>query len=331
MQIPRGAVTVFGLGGTIAMTPASAGGVTPALSAQALLNSVPGLASAAIPVHAIDFRRTASASLTFADIAALASEIATYPEAAGFVITQGTDTIEETSYLLDLLHRGPQPAVVTGAMRSASQPGADGPANLLAAIRVAADPAARDRGVLVVMNDEIHPAREVRKTHTTSPAAFRSPNTGIAGTVTEGRVRFTSTAQRRLTIPVPAAEPLRQARVALLTMTFDDDGALLHAVRGNADGVVLAGVGGGHVPRSLIQLASELAAEIPVVLATRVPAGPALRSTYGFPGSEIDLLARDLIPAGWLDPFKARILLRALLANGASRDTITATFAAATE
>ena len=198
--VPR--VMVLGLGGTIAMTPSETGGVVPKLSVRQLVESVPGLADMGVELDVRDFRQVASVSLTFEDLRELLATIEEHLATGvdGVVITQGTDTIEETSYALDLAYGGAAPVVVTGAMRGAAQAGADGPANLLAAVRVAAHPNARGHGVLVVMADEIHAARHVRKTHTTSLHTFQSPNFGPLGHVVEGRVRLTGHTGARLTI-----------------------------------------------------------------------------------------------------------------------------------
>ncbi|SBT40960.1 L-asparaginase [Micromonospora narathiwatensis] len=320
---------VFGLGGTIAMTSGTGEGVSPTLSAHDLVNAVPGLASTGIDIKVVDFRRRPGASLTLTDITALATAAARElaAGAAGIVVTQGTDTIEETAYLLDLLHKRPEPVVVTGAMRNPTMAGADGPANLLAAIQTAASPAALDQGCLVVLADEIHAARWVAKTHSTNGATFRSPDTGPIGYVMEGDVRLLARVPYRLATPIPSQA--ERARVGLYTVSLDDDPTLLDAIGQHCDGFVVAGFGVGHVPEPLVQPLTTLAARIPVVLTSRTPAGPTLTRTYGFPGSERDLLTRGLIPAGWLHPYKARILLRTLLAAQAKPQDIAPAFAVA--
>lgn len=318
------AVTVFGLGGTIAMRRSGGGGAVPALSASELIAAVPGLADSGIDVDVVDLRQVPGASLTFADIDALVSAI---PERRtdGFVVTQGTDTIEETSYLLDLIHADPRPIVVTGAMRNPSLAGADGPANLLAAIQVAASPAAAGLGALVVFADEIHAARRVRKTHTTSIGTFRSWNGGPLGYVVEGEVRMLSRLDHRTVLPADT----RPARVALVTLGFDDDGVLLDGLADRVDGLVVAALGAGHVPVRLVEPLSGLVERIPVVLASRTGSGSVLTRTYGFPGSERDLLDRNLISSGFLDPAKARLLLRRLLGVGADDEQVRAAFGVA--
>jgi L-asparaginase len=323
----RARIVVFGLGGTIAMTPTETGGVAPSLSAGRLVAAVPGLADTGLAVDVVQFRQIPGASLTFADIAALHQAIvAELPRAGGVVVMQGTDTIEETSYILDLLHDRPEPVVVTGAMRNPSMAGADGPANLLAAVRVAASGEARGQGCLVVFADEIHAARRVRKTHTTRCAAFESPDGGPLGWVVEGRVRIANRLTSRTFLPAP---PTDTVRVALLPIALGDDGTVIDAVADHVDGIVLAAVGAGHAPAELAPRLGALAARKPVVLASRTGGGTVLSETYGFPGSERDLLARGLVPAGFLDPVKARILLHTLICNRADRDSIASAFAAA--
>lgn len=322
-------VVVFGLGGTIAMTSTAGGGVVPALSADQLVAAVPGLAESGISIEVQDFRRVPGASLTTDDLTALSTAIEARLAAGtdGVVITQGTDTIEETAYLLDLTHTRPEPIVVTGAMRNPTLAGADGPGNLLAAVQTAASIDARDLGALVVFADEIHAAARVRKTHSTSGHTFASANGGPLGYVVEGQARVLNHPTSRTTIPA-AAEP-RPVEVALVTMVLDDTGTLLRAAAGQCDGLVLAGFGVGHVPAHVVDTLTELAAAMPVVLASRTGAGSVLTHTYAFPGSESDLLGRGLISAGFLDPLKARILLHRLLASGHDQTGIRATFARA--
>jgi L-asparaginase len=323
-------VLVVGMGGTIAMTATDAGGAAPALSARQLVDAVPGLAGTGIDVRTRNLHNRPGAALTTEDLYELHTVIGAGLEsgAAGVVVTQGTDTIEETAYFLDLLHRGPAPIVVTGAMRNPSLAGADGPANLLAATTVAASPAARSLGCVVVLADEVHAASRVRKTHATSLTAFGSPNGGPLGYVVEGATRILNRPAGRLVVDMSAPPPA-WPRVGLYTATLGDDGSLLDAVTPHLDGLVVAGFGVGHVPDRWLPALTEAAARIPVVLASRTGGGPVLTGTYGFPGSERDLIRGGLVPAGFLHPYKARILLQLSLAAGAGPAQIGTTFARA--
>jgi L-asparaginase len=325
MSLPR--VDVLSLGGTIAMSGPAASGVVPRLTGADLVAAVPQLADIA-EIQASSFRLVPGAHLTLDDVVTLASEIERHLASgvAGVVVTQGTDTIEEVSFALDLMVEGDAPVVVTGAMRNPTLAGADGPANLLAAVQVAACGAARDLGTLVVFDDEIHAARFVQKTHTQSPATFRSNLTGPIGWVAEGTPRVVLRLPMRHHVAVPAGATDRP--VALYTASLGDDGRLLKAIDqlGYA-GLVIEALGGGHLLGVMVEELARLVTKMPVVLTSRTGRGEILRRTYGFPGSERDLRSRGLIGAGYLDGPKARILLSLLLRSGAGRDEIDRFFA----
>ena len=212
---------VLSLGGTITMVPDDSGGIAPKLGAAELVASVPALAE----VAEIDARspfRLPSPSLTPGNLVEVARMIEE-GFASGFdgaVVIQGTDTIEESAFILDLLVGGEKPVVITGAMRGADAPGADGPANLLAAARVAAAPEAHGLGTLAVLNYDIHAARFVQKSHTVLPSAFLSP----LGVVAEGRPRFFVRVSRAPSLPASDGPP---APVALVKWGMGDDGRML--------------------------------------------------------------------------------------------------------
>jgi L-asparaginase len=321
-------VVVVALGGTIAMSARGAGGgVAPGLDADELVAAVPQLADVA-PVQAHSFRRLPGAELSLGDAVALAAELDRLlgsGERAGAVVTQGTDTLEEVAFALDLLVESELPVVVTGALRNPTLAGADGPANLLAAVAVAADPAARGLGALVVMNDEIHAARFVRKSNASNPAAFTS-GPGPLGWVSENTPRILLRPPGRLRLPAPPTSAERP--VLLVAVGLGDDGAAVRAAReAGAAGLVIEAFGGGHVPSAVADELEQAAAEVTVVLASRTGGGETLRATYDFPGSERDLLARGLISGGWLDGRKARVLLSLLLRAGLDRPAAERAFA----
>lgn len=324
----RPEVHLFALGGTIAMAPADgeAKGVKPQLGAADLLAAVPGLSDLDVTLRFTDVSKKPGASLSVDDIAELAEMIAQSERegASGFVVTQGTDTIEETAYLLDVLHAGQAPVIVTGAMRHPSIPGADGPANLLAAVQTAASSAGRGSGCLVVFSDQVHAARFVRKEHATAPGAFASPHAGPVGFISEGIPHLLLAPSPQRHVPLPL---LRPARVAFITAVLGDEGELLQGLGDRFDGVVIAAFGAGHVPETWVEPLEKIAGQVPVVFASRTGAGSTARNTYGFAGSERDLLCRGLIAAGDLDPYKARLLLLAHLRAGTDRIGITAAFA----
>lgn len=228
------------------------------------------------------------------------------------VVTHGTDLLEEVAFLCDLVHDGAAPIVFTGAMRTAMAAGADGPANLQAAVAVAADPAARGLGVVVAFNGRVHAARHVRKADSTNVDAFESPLTGALGKVEEGC--FT----RRWAPPrLPALELERlDATVEILTPGLASSPALVTAAAGICDGIVISVPGAGHTPPAFLAAVQELARVKPVVAVPRPWRGALLRSTYGFEGSEVDLRSGAIVCAGALSAPAARVALMAALGAG---------------
>lgn len=322
-------VLVVTMGGTIASVPAADGrDAVPRLGPAELLASVPG-AERVATVRTESFRQYPSGDLTLADVVELAQLVHKRAgEVDGVVVTQGTDTLEETSFLLDLLlDRDAPPVVLTGAMRNPGLPGADGPGNLLAALRVAASPAARGLGPLVVFADEIHLPRFVRKLHSSSIHAFGSPNAGPVGWVTEDRVRIPLVPRRREALCAPESLSAPLPSVGIIRIGLGAEPLRPEHAAG-FDGLVVEVFGGGHVPSSIVDSLAEIGTRVPVVMATRTGAGELYESTYAFPGSERDLLGRGLISAGALDGAKARLLLILLIAADAGTDAIRDRFAA---
>lgn len=328
---PGGFVSIFSLGGTIAMS--NEGNPTAEsvqMGAEELVRSASRFGDLGVPIETHDFRRLPSSQITFADLFALKHAIDERIEAGarGIVVTQGTDTIEETSWFVDILHQSEVPIVFTGAMRAPGLPGADGPANLIGAVRVACAPDARDVGVLVVFNDEIHAARDICKMHSASPSAFVSPNGGPVGYVVEesGRILRNVSSRVELVRVVPKPE----LRVGLYVPTIDDATShVLSSLSTECDGLVVAGFGAGHVPASAVPILERMCGTIPVVLCTRTGGGASLSDTYSYPGSEKDLLDKGLIRGGFLHPYKARVLLYLLMCSGADDETIRQQFAVA--
>lgn len=347
-------ILLLSLGGTITMTGGSGPGIQPTLNADDLVRAVPGLERVAV-LETLSPMRIPGPSLGIDDVIGVARLLIARlaGDVDGAVVIQGTDTIEETAFLLDLLVPGDKPVVVTGAMRGPEAAGADGPANVLAAVTVAASDEARGQGVVVVLNDQIHAARFVQKTHTAWPSTFMSPASGPIGAVIEGRAWVALQPRRHAPIALPGlvtGEPAvalpglaageqpaalpglangEQPAVALIRLSLGDDGRLLRVLPElGYRGAVIEAMGAGHAPASVAPLLDDLVRAMPVVLGTRVAAGAVFRSTYGFPGSEIDLLARGTIHGGSLGGLKSRLLLTLLLRSGLTRAELECEFLA---
>ena len=238
----------------------------------------------------------------------------------GVVVTHGTDTLEETAVLCDVLHGRREPIVLTGAIRPSTATGADGPANLADAVAAAGAAEAAGLGTLVAFAGELHAARSVRKVASTSPAAFGSPLGGPVGWVAEARVRIAARPAR----PRPLALPARlDARVPIVpTYLGDDGGALRSAVREGADAIVFVALGAGHVAPPVLAALRAAADAVPVALTVRPERGALLHETYGFEGAEADLRSSGALPAAALSPQAARMVLLAGLGAGSGRGAL---------
>ena len=315
MANPR--VAVLFTGGTISMrADTGAGGNVPMLGGAALLASVGGL-PAGVEVEPIDWGLVPASHLSMdqvLDIGRVLAEVLARDDVDGAVVVQGTDVIEETAYAWDLLPLPAKPLVVVGAMRSASDEAADGPANLRDAIAAAADAALATQGVLVGMAGELHAADDVRKTHTHALDTFRSPNLGRVGTVSGGRVTIE---RARAVVRLPRSPERAAGPVPLLTYALDAGERPLEAVADPAPAaLVVAAAGGGNTPPAYLELARRLMAlGVPVALATRCPSG-APRAGYAFDGGSTQWWDSGALFTGTLGPFKSRILLALGLGAG---------------
>ena len=322
MSLPR--IHVLALGGTIATKPDASGAMQMGLGADDLVAAVPQLAKLA-DMGAETVSRVGSHSLSFDQIHALAARIDGL-DVDGVIVTQGTDTLEETGFLLDLLVERDIPVIVTAAMRNPALTSADGPGNLLAAVRVACDPWVRKNakalGVVAVMLDEVYAVADVLKVHPTRLNAFASPQTGPIAALVEDRIVPLSLPVRdaieAARLRLKAAASGNEQPVGLLWMALDEPGYLLEALADHRDqlgyrGIVLGAMGGGHVPERATPLVVRLAEMLPTVIAPRAGGGPLLRHTYGGPSSEIALREAGLIWGGRLNPLKARVLLETCL------------------
>lgn len=296
-------VALLTTGGTIASTD------TPGemLTANDLLETVPELEAIGDVTTREVFSRP-SLSIGIRDMFDLLSEIRSFAgrsDVDAVIVTHGTDTLEETAYFVDLCYDMSTPVVFTGGMRKPTHPGADGPANLLAAVRFADHESAREAGVLVAFSDRAYPAREVTKAHTTAVDAFTSPEYGPIATLTEDRVR----SPRRPVDVDRSFDPDRSELnedVVILTASAGMSSRLVDAAEGAA-GIVVAGTGGGHLTTSAIE-PLEAAADggTPIVVTTRCTAGDLLRNSYTDKGTEATL---QRLGAFYTDlrPWKARI------------------------
>ena len=320
----RKRIHILAMGGTIAGiagdSAATTGYQAGALGIEELVTAVPQVKEIAEitgeQIAAID-----SKDITAAEQLRLAGrvrELLLKGDVDGIVVTHGTDTMEESAYLLDLLHFADKPVVFTGAMRPATALSADGPLNLLDAVRVAANDYARDRGVLVVLNNAIHNARLVTKISTTAVETFQSPNGGAIGAVNDGVVVFYHSAElHHLPNALSVSEKMTTQKqlpyVPVLYGHSDDDGRLVElAVENGAHGLVYAGMGNGSIPaRVETALSAAVQKGILVIRASSSLSGMVTKAEESYEQA-------GFIASGLLNPRKARLLLQVSISCGLS-------------
>ncbi len=312
-------VAVLTTGGTIAMRDdETAGGAVPQLGAADLAAALPSDIPEVLTEEIVNLPSSHFTLETLETIRGRVADWVESPDISGVVVTHGTDTMEETAYLLDLTVGGEKPIVLTGAMRTASGVGYDGYANLLAAVRVAAAEEARGSGALVVFNDEIHEARRVTKMHTLSPATFQSPAWGPIGRLEGDKVLMQQHPQRAVVPWHGLAQDVVLLRLAVGVGPTALEDALSHGVRG----VVLEALGGGRVPPwwlPAIERARKRGST--VVVASRCPAGQ-VWDAYGYPGAYRSLVDLGCLFANGINGQKARIRLMVLLAAAQTDDEL---------
>ena len=315
----KGKVIVFTTGGTIAMRhdPVS-GGAVPAVSGPELIEAVPPLADVC-PVEVREFSNIPSPHMTprlMLNLARKVEEALAEPDVLGAVITHGTDTLEESAYFMDLYVDSNKPVCLTAAMRSAAEISADGPMNILCAVRAAASRQARAKGAMVVLNEEIHASREVTKTHSANHKSFASPFWGPLGYVDADRVIF-----RRAPLEPQKIHPAEiDDKVFLIKLFAGADDTLLNfLVEKKVSGIVVEGFGRGNVsPGAFKCMKHAVDSGIPVVIVTRCLGGRVL-DVYAYDGGVKRQIEAGIILGGEINGQKARIKL--ILALGMTRDS----------
>ena len=312
-------VAIFFTGGTIAMREGKDGAVRPALGLEELLAELPPALPDSAGLLPVEWANLPSSHITPELMFRLAGDVRdmlTREDVAGAVILHGTDVMEETAFMLDLLLDSAKPVVITGAMRSYGEAGYDGLRNLASAVRACLLPLPAGLGVVLLMTDKLFAAREVTKVHSMGIDAFGSPAAGPLGSCVAGGVQLF-----RMPVPhAPLGAKSLEPHVDLLSLAPGADGRLIAFCRDNgAKGLVLEGLGAGNVPPgALEELRKTVGAGLPVVLTSRCIEG-GVWPVYGYSGGANSLRDMGVILGGNLRAQKARILL--MVALGLAADT----------
>jgi L-asparaginase len=319
-------VRVCAAGGTIASEPGE-GGAAPAKTGAELVEAVPDVEEHA-DLTVTDVASYPGFDMRFEAVVALARAVAaTDPdEVAGVVVTHGTDTLAETARALDLLCAGAPPVVVTGAQWRFDEPGTDAPSNLLTAVRTAAD--GRFEGSFVAFDDAVYAAGEARKVHASARHAFDAPGRGPVASVDRSAIRLhRSPTTAAPTLPTPEPDALADVTVPVVHSGISAGaGTIERALAAGVDGIVVAGTGLGNTTTAIGDAVAAAADEVPVVVATRCPAGHT-DQVYGTGGGGVTLRSHGALFGGAQSPAIARVTLALALAAGTSRDRLAELFA----
>jgi L-asparaginase len=309
-------VRVLATGGTIAGAQASAtdyGYQSGAYDVNSLISAVPNLDKLAV-ITGEQVANIGSQDMNdqvWLTLAKRVNAVLADPGTDAVLITHGTDTLEETSYFLMLVTKSDKPVVMVGSMRPATAISADGPGNIYNGMAVATDPEAKGRGTLVVLNDEIHFARNVVKTNTTSVQTFASVNRGPAGLVNTGKVFWFEPLDRKVGqatgFSVDALDKLPRVDIIYAHANMSAD-LIEAAIKNGAKGIVIAGVGNGNLSTPALNVLAEAAKQgVVVVRSTRLPSGITLRN------NEVNDDEKGFVASGELNPAKSRVLLQLAL------------------
>lgn len=312
-------IVILFTGGTISMrNDPSAGGATPSLTADEIITATHGIASTA-RIETEEWGRFPGPHMTVERMWALRNRIREHlarPEVDGVVVTHGTDTLEESAYLVARSLASDKPVVFTGAMRTQSDLGWDGPANLFEAVRVASSEQTKGYGVTVVIGGQIFAALDVTKSNTQLLDAFESPGVGPLGYLDEGEVIF----RRELPSQPAVLSPDAPATpVDVFFAVAGCDARLLDAVRAESRGAVIAAMGRGNVPPAMVPGIERFLAEGKPIIITSRTGGGRVGHTYAYPGGGRTLEQLGAIFAGSRSPQQARLDL--MLALGAGFDS----------
>lgn len=308
-------ISIGSIGGTISMTTSHKNqGITPSLEAQDFIQSIPQIASIA-KIRASALFAIASGHICFSHLLQVyewaKNEIKNGSQA--IIITQGTDTLEESSFFLSLLWDETAPLILTGAMKSPSALGADGIANLYSSILVALHHKAQ--GAMVVMNNTIHNPLWLQKTHSLALETFSSFHQEF-GVILEDEVEFFKIPKVLKTYKIKNLTK----KVFAYEHKLDDEKEILEWAGEHYDGIIIGGYGAGHTNLNTLPIIETLATKIPTIMCARTHQGPSAIKTYGYSGGEIDLQNKGVIMSRWLQIKKARILLYVLLNAGFSKE-----------
>ncbi len=317
-------VLIITTGGTIAMAKGPDGGDIPALNGDLIVNQIPKhFLPATLDVY--EYSNKPSPHITMDDMVNLSKIIKEKKDLYdGFVITHGTDVLEETAFFLDVVLPISIKVAITASMRANDDIGVDGPRNLLSAIKTILSPESNGYGVIVVINDEIHDPYTVTKTYTSNVATFQSPGFGMLGIVDDDKEFFARAKKKRICIESESYE-----KNVILYKTFvGDDGELLNSICANVDfkGLVVEGFGRGNVPPKVAEILIDICKKgIPVIVSTRCHLGRTL-GVYSYEGGGKNLEDEGIILSRDLKPHKALILLKLLLGSNSPKEKIKEVF-----